>query len=159
MPRYSVHAKSARPDAIRADVDHVRFVKEGFSWWGFFFPLPWLLIKGMWEVLVVVTLVLIAIGAVSAALYLPDSAAVVLSFGVSLLIGFTGNDLYRWTLQRRGLVELGPASGDTRDEAELRFFLALPPGALPSVVPVTGSLASPHPRDALGLFEAAGAAR
>jgi len=159
MPRYSVHARSAKPDSIRADADRVRFVKEGFSWWGFFFPLPWLLIKGMWVVLVVVTLALIAIGAVSAALYLPDSAALVLSFGVSLLIGFTGNDLYRWTLQRRGLVELGPASGDDRDEAELRFFLALPSGALPSVVPATAPLNASQPRDALGLFEAAGTSR
>ena len=126
MPRYSIHARSAKPEAIRADADKVRFVKEGFSWWGFFFPLPWLIVKGMWEVLVLVILALIAIGVASANLYLPDAAILVLCFGINLLIGFIGNDLYRWTLQRRGLIDLGPASGDDRDEAELRFFMALP---------------------------------
>jgi len=158
MPRYSVHARSAKLDAIRAEVDGVRFVKEGFSWWGFFFPLPWLLIKGMWEVLVIVILVLVAIGAGSETLYLPDAAVLVLSFGINLIIGFIGNDLYRWTLQRRGLIDIGPASGDTRDEAEMRFFLALPP-APPSLVPATATLAPQPPRDALGLFESAGATR
>lgn len=158
MPRFTVHARSAKPDAIRADADRVRFVKEGFSWWGFFFPLPWLLIKGMWEILVLVILVLIAIGAARAELYLPDTAVLVLAFGINLLIGFIGNDLYRWTLQRRGHVDLGPASGDDRDEAEMRFFLALPSTA-PSALPVPATLASPQPRDALGLFEASGAAR
>ncbi len=158
MPRYSVHARSAKPDTIRAEADRVRFVKEGFSWWGFFFPLPWLLIKGMWEVLVLVILALIAIGAANAELYLPDPAVLVLCFGINLLVGFIGNDLYRWTLQRRGLIDIGPASGDARDEAELRFFLALPAGA-PAPLPVPTTLASPQPRDALGLFEASGAAR
>ncbi|MBL8906468.1 MAG: DUF2628 domain-containing protein [Rhizobiales bacterium] len=158
MPRYSVHAKSAAPDAIRADADRVRFVKDGFSWWGFFFPLPWLLIKGMWEVLVIAILAVIAIGAVGAGLHLPDAAIVVLSFGINLLIGSIGNDLYRWTLQRRGFVDLGPASGDNRDDAEMRFFLALPP-APPSSAPMTASLAMPQSRDALGLFDTAGAAR
>lgn len=158
MPRYSVHATSATPDAIRAAADRVRFVKEGFSWWGFFFPLPWLLIKGMWEILVLVIIALIAIGAGSAMLYLPDSAVTVLCFGINVLIGFIGYDLYRWTLQRRGLVDLGPASGDNRDEAELRFFLALPP-APPAPIAVSQSLISPQPRDALGLFEATGTAR
>jgi hypothetical protein len=158
MPRYSVHARSAKPEAIRADADKIRFVKEGFSWWGFFFPLPWLLIKGMWETLVLVILALIAIGAASAELYLPDAAILVLCFGINLVIGFTGNDLYRWTLQRRGLTDIGPASGDGRDEAELRFFMALPP-APPSPVPMAGSIAPAQPREALGLFEAAGTAR
>jgi hypothetical protein len=158
MPRFTVHAKSAKPDAIRAEADRVRFLKEGFSWWGFLFPLPWLLIKGMWEILVLAVLVLIAIGVSAASLYLPDAAVLVLSFGINLVIGFIGNDLYRWTLQRRGYVDLGPASGENRDEAELRFFLALPP-APPSPLPVPATLASPQPRDALGLFEAAGASR
>ena len=158
MPRYSVHARSARPDAIRADADRVRFVKEGFSWWGFFFPVPWLLLKGMWETLVFVILVLIAIIAGGAALYVPELAILVLAFGINLIIGFVGYDLYRWTLKRRGLIDVGPASGDNRDEAELRFFLALP-SAAPSSQPMTASLAVPQGRDALGLFEAAGAPR
>jgi len=158
MPRYSVHARSAKPDAIRADADRVRFVKEGFSWWGFFFPLLWLLIKGMWEILVLVIIALIAIGAGSAMHYLPGNAVTVLCFGINLLIGFIGNDLYRWSLQRRGFIDLGPAAGESRDEAEMRFFLALPP-APPSPVPATGSIAPTQPRDALGLFEAAGAPR
>lgn len=158
MPRYSVHARSAKPEAIRADTDKVRFVKEGFSWWGFFFPLPWLLIKGMWEVLVLAVLALIAIGAASEAFYLPDLAIIVLCFGINLLVGFIGNDLYRWTLQRRGFVDAGPASGAGRDEAEMRFFLALP-AAAPASVPVTAPLGLPQSRDALGLFDAAGVAR
>jgi hypothetical protein len=158
MPRYSVHARSAKPEAIRADADKIRFVKEGFSWWGFFFPLPWLIVKGMWEIVVLVIVVLIAIGAIVAVLDLPETAAIVLACGINLITGFIGYDLYRWTLQRRGLVDIGPASGDDRDEAEMRFFLALPPHVL-SVAPVPATLASPQQRDALGLFEAAGVSR
>jgi len=158
MPRYSVHARSLKPEVIRSEADRIRFVKEGFSWWGFFFPLPWLLLKGMWEVLVLTIIVLIAIVGIGAAFEVPEFAVIVLCFGINLIIGFTGNDLYRWTLARRGLPDIGPASGADREEAELRFFLGLPPIPV-AMAPVVAPLASPQSRDALGLFDTAGAPR
>ena len=159
MPRYTVHGRSTKPEVLRAEVDRIRFVKEGFSWWGLFFPLPWMLIKGMWECLVLAIIILIAISFGGAALEIPELPLIVASFNINIITGFLGNDFYRWTLSRRGLVDIGPASGDSREEAELRFFLALPSPPQPEVpspimTPVRGGT-----RDALGLFEAAGAPR
>ena len=62
---------------------------------GLSFPLPWLLIKGMWEVLVLTTIILIAIVIVGTAFELPELVVLILWFGINLVMGFIGNDLYR----------------------------------------------------------------
>ncbi len=158
MQRFSVHAKSRLPGELRAAADQVRFVKEGFSWWGFFFPLPWLLIKGMWLVFALALALEVLIVFAGETFGVAASAIVALSLGINLIIGFLGNDLYRWTLGRRGFVDIGPAAGGDREEAELRFFLSLPdvesPPAPPAALPPP-----PAYRDALGLFEPAGSPR
>lgn len=159
MRLFSVHAQSPLPDRVRAEADEVCFVKEGFAWWGFFLPLPWLLVKGMWLVFALALAVAIAIVAGGDAFGVPELAVVALTFSINLIIGFMGNDLYRWTLHRRGLVDVGPAAGSDREEAELRFFLSLP-SAEPAPLPVAATLpAQSGYRDALGLFEPAGSPR
>jgi hypothetical protein len=42
----------------------------------------------------------------------------------AVLVGLEGNNLRRWTLERRGYRFLGVAAGDWRDIAEYRFFAA-----------------------------------
>jgi hypothetical protein len=159
MRLFSVHAKSPLPERVKAEADEVRFVKEGFAWWGFFFPLPWLLVKGMWLVFALALAVAIAIVAGGDVFGVPELAMTALAFGINIIIGFMGNDLYRWTLRRRGLVDVGPAAGADREEAELRFFLSLPDiEAAPPPVSATLPAQSGY-RDALGLFEPAGSPR
>ena len=159
MRRFSVHARSPLPERVRAEVDQVRFVKEGVAWWGFFFPLPWLLLKGMWLVFALALAVAIAIGVGGDAFGVPALAVTALAFGINLIIGLLGNDLYRWTLRRRGLVDVGPAAGSDRDEAELRFFLSLPASESAPALPTAPLPAQSGYRDALGLFEPAGSPR
>jgi hypothetical protein len=159
MLRFSVHAKSPLPDHLRAAADQIRFVKEGFAWWGFFFPLPWLLVKGMWLVFTVALALAILIVFAGEAFGVADLAIVALTFGINLIIGVLGNDLFRWTLGRRGFVDIGPATGADREEAELRFFLSLPVSE-PAPEPIAAALpAQSGFRDALGLFEPVGSAR
>jgi hypothetical protein len=159
MRLFSVHAKSPLPERVRAEADQVRFVKEGVAWWGFFFPLPWLLIKGMWLVFAMALAVAISIVAGGDAFGVPALAMTALAFGINLFIGLLGNDLYRWTLRRRGYVDVGPAAGADREEAELRFFLLLPAYEAAPALTTAPLPAQTGYRDALGLFEPAGSPR
>ncbi|MGE3871615.1 MAG: DUF2628 domain-containing protein [Parvibaculaceae bacterium] len=102
--------------------DDVVFLREGFSWWALFFPLPWLVIKGMWIVLLIALGVQFAIWALAEALGLGDAIRLILSLSINLILAFEGNNLLRWTYERRGFEELGLVHGDDQDEAECRFF-------------------------------------
>jgi Protein of unknown function (DUF2628) len=109
--------------------DDVVLLREGFSWWALFFPLPWLVIKGMWIVLLIALGVQFAIWGVAEALHLSDAIRLILSLSINLVLAFEGNRLLRWTYERRGFEELGLVHGDDLDEAEYRFFteIGMPP--------------------------------
>lgn len=102
--------------------DDVVFIREGFSRWALLFPLPWLVIKGMWIVLLLALAAQFLIWSVAEALGFSELMRVAFSFAINLLLGFEGNSLLRWTYERRGFQELGLVQGDDLEEAELRFF-------------------------------------
>jgi hypothetical protein len=72
-------------------------VREGFSWGALLFGPLWLAAHRAWipAVLTVVASLLIAFLAT-------EGIAVVLMAGLVLLLGLTGQDLWRWSLDHRG---------------------------------------------------------
>ena len=150
MPVWTVHAKAADLAVLRARAEEVRFVREGFNWPAFLVPLLWLVVKGMWIVLLIALAFEFAVAATGEAWKLSGFAQTTLSIALNLVMGFAGNDLYRWTLARGGYREIGLAAGSDIDEAELRYFMALPEPA--SAVPSRTAPPPAHLPDALGLF-------
>jgi len=116
--------------------DDVVFLREGFSWWALLFPLPWLVIQGMWIVLLVALGVQFAIWAIAEALGFGDMMRLIFSFAINLILAFEGNNLLRWTYERRGFDELGLVHGDDLDEAEYRFFTEIGLPRTPDVTEV-----------------------
>ncbi|WP_119270750.1 DUF2628 domain-containing protein [Taklimakanibacter deserti] len=116
--------------------DDVVFLREGFSWWALLFPLPWLVIKGMWIVLLVALGAQFAIWAIAEALGAGDMMRLIFSFAINLILAFEGNNLLRWTYERRGFEELGLVHGDDIDEAEYRFFTEIGLPQAPAVTEV-----------------------
>jgi len=124
--------------------DDVVFIREGFSWWALFFPLPWLVIKGMWIVLVIAIAAQFAIWTIAEALGFGDAMRIVFSGAINLILAFEGSDLLRWTYERRGFNELGLVQGDDQDEAEYRFFSEI--GVPEPETPATPSGPAPSSR-------------
>jgi hypothetical protein len=108
-------------------------VREGFSWGALIFGPLWLAVHNAWvpAALVLATAILIVALASD-----PTQSALLLALG--LWLGFSGNDLRRWSLRLRGFVlqEIVSARNETealglvlerRPDLAARF---LPPGAL-----------------------------
>ncbi len=45
---YTVHEPEPHAQSIEERADNVVFVKEGFTWWGFFLNALWLPFQGLW---------------------------------------------------------------------------------------------------------------
>lgn len=149
MAIYSVHNRPATP------ADDVIFVKEGFSWTAFVFTLLWALWHRMWIVAAIVFSATAAIAALASGLGLGNLPLNLASIAASLILGFEGNDLRRWSLARQGYKEVALAAGRDIDEAELRFFAARASSRLPEANPAPPKLRS-EGHDPLGLFGTAG---
>jgi hypothetical protein len=141
MTIYTVHA----PGAARApEADHmaIAFVKEGFNWPALFFPVIWLIARGMWLVLVLYLAAAAILGAASQVA--SEYAVAAVSMAFAFLFALEANGLRRWTLMRKGWRMIGVAEGRNQMEAERRFFdrlLAEKPAA--SAIPVPPPLLPP----------------
>jgi hypothetical protein len=102
--------------------DKTIFVKDGFSWPGLLFALPWLLIHRLWLGTLIYLLITAAGALAGTFLPLTEDAGFVLGLLGSLYVGFEGNDLRRRKLAGQGFVQAGSVIADDRTEAEHIFF-------------------------------------
>ena len=98
------------------------FVKEGFCWPAFFFSVLWALWSRRWLVALGLFAAEAAASAVMVALNADLRSRLIVSVGLAAIIGVLGNDLRRWTLERRGFVLCDIVTGGDGDAAERRFF-------------------------------------
>jgi hypothetical protein len=144
---YTVHEPRHPAQNIEERADNVVFIKEGFTWWGFFFGPFWLLFSSLWFELILVLLLSAGFAAGLVQLGLEDQAPGIINTLLMLLIGFEGNDLKRWRLHRKGYTFLASVAGRDFEECERRFFDAWLPhiaagGGRPTATPVMDLRAS-----------------
>ncbi len=95
-------------------------VREGFSWGALFFGPIWLLVHRAW-----VAGVLALCAAVGACLA-PGLLPAVLLPALAWLLGVSGTDLVRWSLQRRGFLLAHVIAGTNIDAALARLLTVRP---------------------------------
>ena len=130
------------------------FVRDGFSWLAFLFPLPWLLVRRLW--LISGLSVVLFLLAVLAAEYLNlDGLPLAYTVVLCLWTGLEGGHIRATSLQRRGWDLQASIAAQSIDEAEAVYFGELPQatgssGPAPSFSGGSGS----HPTHtvALGLI-------
>ena len=96
-------------------------LREGFSFGALIFGPFWLAIHRAWLPAGAALLPWILI-----ALFARPPASVVLFFGLAFLQGFSGRDLVRWSVARRGYLEANVVTGRNHDEAHARLLAARP---------------------------------
>lgn len=120
---YTVHA----PLGIAPSAEKFVFVREGFSFLAFFLPPVWLIIHRLWRPLVGYVLV---VAGLAAALYFlgPNSnIGRALPVIIGLYFGFEAAALRQNSLRRRGFLHVASVVGNSRMEAEQRYFTLAPP--------------------------------
>jgi hypothetical protein len=119
---YTVHEALIPPRELDRRADEIVFIKEGFSWWAFFAPLPWLLYKRLWfEALAYVLISIVIVFAVIGSPGTEEKLNILILL-LNVLTGFEANDLLRWAMERRGRKLIAVVSGRNFDECERRFF-------------------------------------
>ena len=98
MRVFTIHL---RRTALSPDRDAV-LIKEGFCWPAFFFGPFWALWHRMWFVFLGICAVMILMAVAESALHVDPVSYGAVSLGISVLIGFSGNDWRRTALAARG---------------------------------------------------------
>ena len=111
MKSFSAHTRAGAPPVL---------VKEGFSWGALVFGPFWLFWQRAW-----IAGVLALCAWIAASLVSPPFSGVLL-LGLSWLLGASGADLVRWSLERRGFLTAHVIAATTEDAAFARLLAARP---------------------------------
>lgn len=114
MNTYSIFVKQNRKSK---SLDDVVLVKEGFNIFAMIFNIFWFLANKLY-LFAFISFVLINFSM----MFFSYSVATVFIFLFSLLIGFEANDLLLYKFQREKYFFVGYSTGNSKEEAELRFL-------------------------------------
>jgi hypothetical protein len=118
MAIYTVHLP---PEGV-ARPEKVVFLRDAFCAPAFVFGPLWLLWKRAWIAALGWSLLLAAIAGFGAYSMLPKYATSFLALAAALVLGFEGDRILAWSLQRRGYVEGDLVNADSEEEAEMVYF-------------------------------------
>lgn len=115
MRFYTIHERPAQTAGGDADV---LAIASGFRWWAAIMPIVWLLWHRLWLGLTLYLLFSVVLGTALALGDIAEPAATAIGLAVSLLIGFSAADYWRWTLERRGWRLVAVLRADAAVDAE-----------------------------------------
>jgi hypothetical protein len=118
MRVYSVFLR----DHGRVNDQNMLLVKEGFSWPAFVFTFLWALWGRMWWPAIALFSIIVLTGWGAAQLGFNEGVETVISISLGLAIGFVGNDIRRWSLERQGYQEVALVTGRNTEDAMRRFL-------------------------------------
>lgn len=101
---------------LKSDAEPV-LVREGFAWGAFFFGPFWLAAHRAWIPAAIALAVAVLTGAL-----VPGPAHSILMVGYAVILGLTGNDLRRWSLEISGFVLVHVVAAQTLDDAFARLL-------------------------------------
>ncbi len=117
MRTYTVYLKQDDQN-----ISNIKYVPEKFSWPGFLFSMPWLIYHKLWVQVFLFIVFLILLQQLELAYIVEANISVLVYICVSLLLGFTGNDILRRDLEKRGYIFYDVVIASSEQEAELKFI-------------------------------------
>ena len=122
MRFYTIHAPRRPWATTEASIEEARAVKDGFSWPAFAFSFIWALWHRLWLVAAAIFAAEFVVGLLAGLIGLGGGVNAALSLGMALIVGWLANDLRRYTLEQRGLTDLGVVIAGNGEDAIERYF-------------------------------------
>lgn len=119
--RMSIFTVHIRPGDAFLDQKPI-FLKEGFNFIAFLFPLFWGLYQRLWWLALAILAMEIGLVMLASSQFLSAMSLAVIKLAVHTYVGFASNDLVRARLSRRGYVLADITVGDSLLRAEQRYF-------------------------------------
>lgn len=117
MKTYTVYLKQDDQN-----ISNIEYIPEKFSWVGFLFSTLWLLYHRLWLQAFFFIVFIILLNQLELAGILEANISLVVWIAVSFFIGFTGNDMLRRSLEKKGYVFYDIIVASSEQEAELKFI-------------------------------------
>lgn len=122
MKTYTVHQPPGESADVGALAERIVFIREGFSWFAFLFPVVWLVWNRLWLEFIGFIGVIVLVELLAQALGAGPMLGAWLAAAIGLVLGFEAHDLRRGKLERSGWRMVATVVGPDRVACELKFF-------------------------------------
>jgi hypothetical protein len=122
MALYSLYLPSTIDPRSLLVSSKLRVVKDGFSWWAFIFPLPWLLVNRLWLWSFLFFCANLLLGFAAQAFGASEAILAPCILFLSIFIGLEAGVLKAEGLRRRSFLQVASFIAGSAEEAELKFF-------------------------------------
>jgi len=122
MALFSVYLPKLQTGTNDGRLERARFVRDGFSWGGFLFPVLWLLWHRVWRWALAVMAFDVALLLLSHRLGVSSATLAAAGLLEMLFVGLEARHWFCLALERRGFELSDVVQADTREDAEYRFF-------------------------------------
>ncbi|MEP7452646.1 DUF2628 domain-containing protein [Phyllobacterium sp. SB3] len=103
------------------DEDRAVFIRDGFIWLAFIFPVPWLLLQRLWLEAGLVLAATIAVSLIGSYTGHADMAAIITAL-LSLLVGLEASRWRHAKLERKGFEQRAVVDAANAGDAEIAYF-------------------------------------
>ena len=131
MRVYTVHLRRTADPLFTPDLG-AEFVREGFNKLAFVFTWIWALAAGLWIPAAILFAAELALALALDAIGLDARGQLAANIGFHLVVGFTAEDLRRWSLRLRGFALADVVAAESLAAAERRYFEHHPAMAKPA---------------------------
>ncbi len=122
MALFSVYLPKARAGVSDTRLEQARFVRDGFSWGGFLFPVIWLLWHRVWRWALALIAFDVVLMLLSNRFGVSSSAIAAAGILEMLFVGLEARNWFCLALERRGFELSEIVQADNREDAEYRYF-------------------------------------
>jgi hypothetical protein len=122
MALFSVYLPKLQTGTNDGRLERARFVRDGFSWGGFLFPVLWLLWHRVWRWALAVMAFDVALLLLSHRLGVSSAALAAAGVMEMLFVGLEARHWFCLALERRGYELSDVVQAETKEDAEYRFF-------------------------------------
>jgi hypothetical protein len=151
MALFSVYLPKLQTSTSDSRLEQARFVRDGFSWGGFLFPVIWLLWHRVWRWALAVMALDVVLVLLSNRFGVSPSAIAAAGVLEMLFVGLEARHWFCLALERRGFELSEIVQAETKEDAEYRFFerIAAQQPAEASILPPQRA---PRSYGVIGLF-------
>jgi len=122
MALFSVYLPKRQGRTTDVWLEKARFVRDGFSWGGFLFPVIWLFWHRVWRWALAVIAFDVLLLLLSNRLAVSPATVTAAGFLEMLFVGLEARHWFGLALERRGFELSDIIQAESREDAEYRFF-------------------------------------
>lgn len=104
------------------DIEHIKFIKDGFSFSAFLFNIIWLALHGIWKMAAIILVIMLIIHQIPAFTTIGQGFVFIMNLAICIYIGYSARDWHIKVLEKKGYEFFDIVAANDLNSAKLAYL-------------------------------------